>query len=110
MYFTCIKTGFYAKAAGVYLYGDAFAATFNSSAYDDEPHQNATDTLILRVCSMLPVSEGNLCHFQLDTWEHWFDELRGQDVGNGGRVWQPNSTIIASPGQWRWLGYKGVLL
>ena len=105
--FHCIKTGFYAKLPHGYLYGDAFGLA--ESAFecppDRECHVNPNITLLLRVCAW-SIEPPERIHIELDTWAHWFDETRGE-VGEGFKTWRPNSTLIASAGQWAWYGYDG---
>jgi hypothetical protein len=102
--FNCIKTGFYAKMpSGLFLYGDAFGMP--GEDWPDEPVPHSDSYLLLRVTSMSN-ERPSKTHIVLRTWANWFDELRGKGV-NGGIIWQPASTLIASPGQWSWLGYDG---
>ncbi len=106
----CIKTGFYASTpAGIYFYGDAFAITesddFNCG-FEDDPIPGDVP-LLLRICAA-SIEEPDRCHIELETWTNWFDEREGDVVSpypEYGVVWRPSSTLIAMPGQWRWLGY-----
>lgn len=104
----CIKTGFYARLpSGLFLYGDAFAAT--EIEWPDDKFDYPQIDLLLRVTSMSDERPVRY-QLQLDTWHIWFDESRGKgfvDFGIG-VVWQPCSTLIANAGQWTWLGYDGV--
>lgn len=107
--FHCIKTGFYALLPnGLYLYGDAFG--LDGTDWPDQAVPRPREYLLLRVTSMS--SERPLkVHITLDTWAHWFEETRGEDVGSSDEVaiiWRPCSTIIVNPGDWSWLGYNGV--
>ena len=85
----CVKTGFHAHVVphGWYLYGDAF--------------QSDGGDLLLRICerSQSPISIFQ--HFHLHTWALWFDENKtSQDQ---------NSTMIVNSGDWKYLGYDGVV-
>lgn len=106
--FNCIKTGFYAALPGnLFLYGDAFGMP--GEEWPDTPMLYPSSYLLLRVTSA-SVEQPSRIHFRLDTWSHWFDETRGEVVSPApdyGVVWQPCSTLIASSGQWSWLGYEG---
>lgn len=107
--FNCIKTGFYARQGNLYLYGDAFAMP--GDGWPDEPLPRPHAYLLLRVTSMSSEIPSRI-HIDLETWAHWFEERAGKNVALPGEgiavVWQPCSTLIASPGQWSWLGYEGV--
>lgn len=106
--FNCIKSGFYGVLpSGLFLYGDAFAMP--GGEWPDEPLMDPPSYLLLRVVS-LSVERPRRIHIRLDTWAQWFDESRGEVVSPSpayGVIWQPASTLIASPDQWSWLGYKG---
>lgn len=106
--FYCIKTGFYAALSNdSFLYGDAFGMP--GEEWPDTPMLYPPSYLLLRVTS-LSVEKPARVHIRLDNWYNWFEEGRGEVVSPApdlGVVWQPCSTLIASPGQWSWLGYEG---
>lgn len=103
--FYCIKSGFYGiLPSGVFIYGDAYGMP--GIDWPDEPVVEPDSYLLLRIVS-LSREKPSAVHFRLDTWAQWFDELRGEVIEPDCVIWQPNSTLIASPGQWSWLGYDG---
>ena len=108
----CIKTGAYAKVAGRYLYGDAFTLPAGGDGRSQDYYERVENIigfehLLLNIVSSSEESEGNLFHFEADTWDHWFNERAGKPV-DGGMIWQPfTSTLIIPPRRWRWLGYDG---
>lgn len=106
--FNCIKTGFYAALPrGDYLYGDAFG--MSGLDWPKTPMLYPPSYLLLRVTSMSCEKPGRV-HIRLETWSHWFEEQAGKVVSPApdmGIIWRPSSTLIASPGQWSWLGYDG---
>lgn len=108
--FQCIKTGFYAELPnGNFLYGDAFGMP--GEDWPIEPVDFPDVYLLLRVRSM-STERPTAIHFHLNTWAHWFDEKNDRidvgEIGDLATIWQNCSTLIASPGQWTWLGYNGV--
>lgn len=104
----CIKTGFYASFPHGFLYGDAFIVEPDDCdhPYREEAHEG-DHYLLLRICSSSLVSEGNPINIVLANYDHWFDEKGGKRVDGGGYVYQPNSTLLAAPRDWQWLGYDG---
>ena len=107
----CIKTGFIARLPNdLFAHGDAFA----TNTYDGRPdlttrhNQWPHETLILRISAVTPLRPKRI-HLSLLTWDLWFDEFRF-DQSQGYKIYQPNSTLIASPGQWLWLSYEGTEL
>lgn len=113
----CIKTGFYAylESASLYLRGDAFTLSTYAHAgevrdlqYGDTAH-TGNDHLLLRICAA-SVERPDRIHLQISAPAHWFEETKGEVVSPApdfGAIWQPNSTMLVSPGEWRWLGYAG---
>lgn len=106
--FNCIKTGFYALLpSGDFLYGDAFGMP--GTEWPIHPIMDPQAHLLLRVTSLSRETPSHI-HIRLDTWSHWFEEREGKVVSPApdlGIVWRPSSTLIASPGDWSWLGYHG---
>lgn len=106
--FYCIKTGFYARLhTGGFLYGDAYGMP--GTDWPNETIENPLSYLLLRVNSFSKEKPVRV-HIELTGWSEWFDEYKGEVVSpapNLGIVWTPCSTLIASPGQWSWLGYDG---
>jgi hypothetical protein len=106
--FNCIKTGFYAITPSLhYLYGDAFGLP--GADWPDEAIARPDAYLLLRITSMSSEKPERV-HINLRTWSHWFEERAGDILSPApdlAIVWRPCSTLIASPGQWSWLGYDG---
>lgn len=106
--FNCIKTGFYASLPGdSYIYGDAFG--MSGEDWPDGPVMFPQAYLLLRITSR-SVEKPHRVHIGLSTWSHWFEERNGEVISPApdlGIIWRPNSTMIASPGMWSWLGYDG---
>lgn len=111
MTLNCIKTDFYAiLPSGDYLYGDAFEMP--GEKWPDLPILYPSSYLLLRVTSM-SCERPQRVHIRLDSWSHWFDEQSVEVLSPApdfAAVWRPSSTLIASPGQWSWLGYDGEAL
>lgn len=106
--FNCIKTGSYAVLpSGDYAYGDAFGMP--GEDWPIGPVADPHAYLLLRITSVSSEKPSRV-HINLRTWAHWFEENRGVLKSPPPDIdiqWHPASTLIASPGQWDWLGYDG---
>lgn len=91
---TCIKTGFHARLIphNIYLYGDAYRL--------DQGVVKSTPTYIFRICEMSGEPIAARKHFDLHSYEHWFDERHTST--------ERNSTMICLDEQVEDLGYEGV--
>lgn len=100
----CIKTGFdgLIESHDLLIHGDAFIladydASFN---WPDTPVPSPQHWLLLRVCWKDGATSLKKANIRIERPDHWFNE---RQTGIGGF----NSTLIAAPGQWSWLGYEG---
>jgi hypothetical protein len=97
----CIKTGVHAyiKSYQMSVYGDAFALNETIYDYGDKPIKIVPDTLLIRVCQREYQPISDLLHIFCDDVDHWFDDRLTSMIHN--------STLIALPAKWHWLGYRG---
>lgn len=91
---TCIKTGAYGRLPdGRIVYGDM--------------HQfpEVTGPYIFRICAVYSgVPSLHILHFDIHTWEAWFDEYKQEDGSLG------NSTMVILSHQLTNYGYEGKVI
>lgn len=113
MHFQCIKTGFIALIGdgSFHAHGDAFVIWPHPShtISDCQPMSHPVGTLLLRISAAKHQTPARR-HIHVRAYDTWFDRGRSEQCDDGYEIWQPNSTLIATAGNWQWLGYDGIEL